>query len=82
MAGKDQPIFREILIHVNVRVPESDSRSAEEIEKIFSGVLEVGSDTEELNGITSVIAFSEEIGTISHSDCERVGVCFCPTWAR
>ena len=68
---------REILIHLNVEVPESDTRSAEEISDAISGALEVGSDNEILEGISWQIPLAEDIGVFSHDNCEEIGICLC-----
>jgi hypothetical protein len=52
---------REILIHLNVTVPDGDQRDSDEIERAVMGALEVGSDHDDLRGLEIVAALSEEI---------------------
>jgi len=68
---------REILIHMNVEVPEDDKRSAEEISQAIQGALEVGSDNEILEGISWQIPLAEDIGVFTHENCGELGICLC-----
>lgn len=55
---------REILIHLNIEVPESEHASAEELGREVLGALEVGADADEtpcLRASTVTVALAEEI---------------------
>lgn len=52
---------REILLHLNVSVPDGDDRPVDEIEHAVTGALEVGSDDESLEGLEIVVVLAEEI---------------------
>jgi hypothetical protein len=60
-AGGGMTTTREILIHLNVTVPDGDQRDSDEIERAVMGALEVGSDHDDLRGLEIVAALSEEI---------------------
>lgn len=52
---------REILVHLNVQVPDGDDRPAEEIGQAIQGAIEVGSDNESVDGLTIEVALVDEI---------------------
>lgn len=52
---------REILVHLNVEVPDDDPRSAQEITDLVMGAIAVGSDTPAFADMWIVMAMSEEI---------------------
>ena len=53
--------MREILVHLNVEAPDSDTRTADEIAAAIMAALEVGSDDESVSALIIVPAMSEEI---------------------
>jgi hypothetical protein len=53
--------MRTILIHLNVEVPESDKRDADEIRWQIAAALEVGSDDDSVRGLNISIPLAEEI---------------------
>lgn len=55
------PEKRNILVHLNLELPEGDERSSDEIAFAISGAIEVGSDNEILEGIKIDIPLVEEI---------------------
>lgn len=52
---------RTVLVHLNVEVPDSDPRDADQIGEAISGALEVGSDDESVSGLTIVVALTDEV---------------------
>lgn len=51
---------REVLVHLNVAVPDGDQRDADQIRDAVMGALEVGSDDESLHGLEIVCPLAEE----------------------
>lgn len=52
---------REILVHLNVTVPEGDDRLAEDIGTAIMGALEVGGDDESVSDLEIIVALVDEI---------------------
>jgi len=60
-AGKGGNMKRVVLVHLNVEVPESDTRTAEEIGGAIYGALEVGSDNDAVRDLDIAVALTDEI---------------------
>lgn len=52
---------RTILIHLNVEVPDEDTRDYKDIVSDVEGAIEVGSDPEHVGHMTVDVALAEEI---------------------
>jgi hypothetical protein len=52
---------RTILVHLNVDVPEPDSRTANEIADALLGAIEVGSDDDSVRELGVVCLMAEEV---------------------
>lgn len=52
---------REILVHLNVEVPDSDTRDPRDIADAITGALEVGSDDDSVRNLTIVAPLAEEV---------------------
>lgn len=59
---QEGPSVREVLVHLNVTVPEGDSRTADEIADAILAAIEVGSDNEAVRGLGIVCPLAEDIG--------------------
>lgn len=55
---------REILVHLNVAAPVTDTRTADEIADAITGALEVGSDDDSVRDLTIVAPLAEDIGVV------------------
>lgn len=53
--------MRTVLVHLNVELPDDDERTAEQVTRAIEGAIEVGSDDPALDGLTVVVALSEEV---------------------
>lgn len=54
--------MREVLVHLNVQVPDDDPRDAEQIGEAIGAAIEVGSDNEALEGLEVAVALVDEVG--------------------
>lgn len=52
---------RQVLLHVNVTVPDDDPRDAGEIAEAVAAALEVGSDDDSVRDLEIVIPLAEEV---------------------
>lgn len=57
---QEGPSVRTVLVHLNVQVPESDTRSAERIGDAIMAAIEVGSDDDAVRGLDLVLALVDE----------------------
>lgn len=53
--------LRTILSHVNVQLAHDDPRTAEDIEALIKGALEVGSETDDFVGVWLSVPMTEEV---------------------
>lgn len=53
--------MREIIIHLNVQVPDKDERNADEISEAILACIEVGRDDDSVRDLDIVIPLAEEV---------------------
>lgn len=54
--------MREVVVHLNVGVPEADERDADQIGAAIMSALEVGRDDDSVRDLDVVVALAEEVG--------------------
>lgn len=53
--------MREVLVHLNVEVPDTDTRTADEVADALLGAFEVGSDDDSVRDLVVCCPLAEDI---------------------